>query len=446
MLLLFFVVAIIGCEVEEENRTMSEPKNSPTPEVVAFHECVKSGSLEELKLALESGADVNAPGEQQKTALMKAIDAKDVEKMKLLVDHGADPELTDEFNTTALGHAVSWDFAEGVAYLLSLDVDLGYHPKYPLKKLDLGFGRPGLELSEDLKEGFTEEEWEEFKENIREMIPERELNPTIEPIISHVHSVEVLKLFLQAGDELSLASKEMKQTYLGLSDGGKFQSSFADFRKYRAPRFGSRNPELMSNPFWEDMIRLGGNAYSARKHFQDMDLDSKRGAVWCNDRFGASLTQLEDGRFVQIGGEHEDFYDPDFYIYNDVVIFDGKGEIKIYGYPRDVFPPTDFHTATLSGDSIFIIGCLGYPELRELGRTPVYRLRLETWKIEVIKTSGEMPSWIHKHRSSYDKQNNVVRIEGGDLLTTGSKNEQDLISNSERYELNLSSFHWSRIK
>jgi hypothetical protein len=33
-----------------------------------------------------------------------------------------------------------------------------------------------------------------------------------------------------------------------------------------------------------------------------------------------SLTLLPDGRAIQIGGEHEDYYDPDFCIYNDVFV------------------------------------------------------------------------------------------------------------------------------
>jgi hypothetical protein len=33
-------------------------------------------------------------------------------------------------------------------------------------------------------------------------------------------------------------------------------------------------------------------------------------------RFGQSLTLLPDCRAVQIGGEHEDWYDADFCIYN----------------------------------------------------------------------------------------------------------------------------------
>lgn len=83
------------------------------------------------------------------------------------------------------------------------------------------------------------------------------------------------------------------------------------------------------------MVRTGGNGYSARKHFLGKANFDTAGAIWCNDRFGASLTQLLDGRFIQIGGEHEDHYDPDFCIYNDVIVFDGRGNFQIYGYSRD---------------------------------------------------------------------------------------------------------------
>ena len=43
-----------------------------------------------------------------------------------------------------------------------------------------------------------------------------------------------------------------------------------------------------------------------------------------------------------MGGEHEDFYDPDFCIYNDVVVYDGHGDFTIYGYPKEVFPSHGF--------------------------------------------------------------------------------------------------------
>src|SRR5262249_46606129 len=152
------------------------------------------------------------------------------------------------------------------------------------------------------------------------------------------------------------------------------------------------------------------NAYSARSRFQDNDLGN--GPVWCYSRFGSSLTPLGDGRFVQIAGEHEDYYDPDFYIYNDVVIHDGKGDFQIFGYPRERFPATDFHTATLCEGAIYLIGCLGYPEQRQEGFTPVYRLTLESWAMHPVATTGQMPGWIHRHRSCYQPDRNSVRVTG----------------------------------
>ena len=71
-------------------------------------------------------------------------------------------------------------------------------------------------------------------------------------------------------------------------------------------------------------------------------------------------------------------YDPQFFIFNDVVVYDPQSDsYELYRYPTYVFPPTDFHTTTLLGDSIRIIGNLGYKQDRG-DVTPVYRLQLET--------------------------------------------------------------------
>ncbi len=64
------------------------------------------------------------------------------------------------------------------------------------------------------------------------------------------------------------------------------------------------------------MIRLGGDAYSARMSLKTPeDPYADVHSVWCFGRFGATRTKLPDGRIVSIGSEHEDPYDPDSYIY-----------------------------------------------------------------------------------------------------------------------------------
>jgi len=131
------------------------------------------------------------------------------------------------------------------------------------------------------------------------------------------------------------------------------------FLKWRSPRLGASNPELMTNPVWDWLVRSKANAYQATQRFNGPSaMDA--GPGWCFDRFGQSKTQLPDGRIVLISGEHEDHYDPDFYIYNDVVVRHPNGGIEIFGYPRDVFPPTDFHSGTLVGHQIVIVGNLDH--------------------------------------------------------------------------------------
>jgi hypothetical protein len=97
-------------------------------------------------------------------------------------------------------------------------------------------------------------------------------------------------------------------------------------------------------------------------------------------------------------------YDPDFYIYNDVVIQRPDGRIDILGYPRGEFPPTDVHTATLVSNRIVVIGSLGYPEERRPGETPVMILGLETLSVSPVHTSGTAPGWIHSHKAVLSTQ------------------------------------------
>jgi hypothetical protein len=39
------------------------------------------------------------------------------------------------------------------------------------------------------------------------------------------------------------------------------------FAEWRAPRFGASNPERLTNPVWEWLIRSEQSAYSASQHF-----------------------------------------------------------------------------------------------------------------------------------------------------------------------------------
>lgn len=243
------------------------------------------------------------------------------------------------------------------------------------------------------------------------------------------------------------------------------------YHAQKARRFGASNPERMDVPFWTFMVQRRWNAYRARMQFDRayramMDAYAERRRreeagealepepeaevcfsygppVWCFERFGTALVRLPDGRALFIAGEHEDYYDPDFCIYNDVIAIDPHLRVTIYGYPRAIFPPTDFHTATLVGERVvYLIGNLGYPDDRRPGETPVYRLDTETMAIEVVATSGAAPGWIWKHRARYDAERHAIVVTGG-TVSTGARGSRTR-ENRATYGLDLATHTWSR--
>ncbi|WP_310484021.1 hypothetical protein [Chamaesiphon sp. VAR_48_metabat_403] len=231
----------------------------------------------------------------------------------------------------------------------------------------------------------------------------------------------------------------MKENFLQLS-----QEQYLAGR-YR--QFGKTNPEIMEVDFWNAMVSSGCDAYSASQIFDDLpqfdDLDKLNcQPVWCNKRMGQTVTELPDGRIVKIAGEHEDYYDPDFCIYNDVIVYQQNGSFKIFGYPKDIFPPTDFHTATLVEYYIYIIGSIGYQHERVYYETPVYRLHCDTFIIEEVETTGDNPGWISRHQAYY-RSPKEISISGGDIYAR-VKGIEKTIENSEEYTLDLINKSWSK--
>ncbi|MEM9702159.1 MAG: hypothetical protein AAF907_06925 [Planctomycetota bacterium] len=209
-----------------------------------------------------------------------------------------------------------------------------------------------------------------------------------------------------------------------------------EYLRWRTPVRGADNPQRMTNPLWEWCVKNPMSAYGVNQAFdgpEEMPTEPR----WCFDRLGQAKVDLPDGRTVYIAGEHEDYYDPDYYIYNDVVVTDGEA-VEIYGYPREVFPPTDFHTATLIGSEILLIGNLGYPEDRRPDRTQVVRLNLDDWCVAAIDTNGDGPGWIHKHRAVHLPDERAI------ALTGGLRDDRDLLENLDEYRLCLETLRWTK--
>lgn len=353
-----------------------------------------AGDLSIAKLLLSAGADVNDCQRGQVTALMNCCYLKNAEMANWIVAHGAIVDAEDMSGDTALMIAAQVGAADCVRVTLAAGAD-------PLHR-------------------------NEYQECAM-------TKATTEPII---------RMLLDAGVSHSELSKEGRRTLLGLLDTEGWTSSHADYQEACQVRFGRANPELVDYPFWNEMVRTGRSAYQARRQFGYIDGFTK--PVWCFDRFGMSLTALPDGRFVQIGGEHEDFYMPDFNIYNDVTVHDGAGRFQIRIYPAEVFPPTDFHSATYVDGFIYIIGRLGYHGTREYSMTPVYRLSCADWKMEEIATSGDNPGWIYKHQAE-SLGGNAILVSGGKICRE-IDGKEDHFDNEQTYRLDLTSRIWTRVQ
>lgn len=220
------------------------------------------------------------------------------------------------------------------------------------------------------------------------------------------------------------------------------------FRQWQKARRGSEPAEEMTNPVWQWLFRGRIDPYHAEERFKSL-LGKLLGRVhypseprWAGCRMGQSRTELADGRVFWIAGEHEDFYDPDFYIYNDVIVQRLDGEVQIFGYPDSSFRPTDFHSATaIDGDrTILLIGCIGYADQRDVGRTQIYALNTETLGIREIESTGNAPGWINKHQATVSDRGTSIVVRGGEVMM-----DDGFLENIDEWSLSLSDFRWTRL-
>lgn len=362
----------------------------------AFLLAVFSGRIDLATLLLERGADRSATGRCQSPPLSYPTERDDASMMRWLIDQGFDVDQADEFGTTPLMDAVS----NGAIACMRILLDAGADP--------------------------------DRTDHVDEALMPKASDP------------RVIKLLLDRGGDPSDLETEVLRDFIGLGNAPDLPVTREDYLDGRFPRFGTANPERMQIPFWDAMVRCGWNAYQGAKQFDDSSY-GRENPVWCHDRFGMSLTRLPDGRFIQIAGEHEDHYDPDFCIYNDVVIHDGGGGFEILGYPEDVFPPTDFHSATLVDDWIYIIGNLGHRSTANAHKheTPVYRLHITSGLIERVTVTGRSPGWIHSHRAEHI--DGRIIISGGKMVRQLADSETEIIDHPARYALDLQISAWHRL-
>lgn len=396
-----------------------------------IHEAIVWGTLQDVKKYLNSNS-LEVKDTQECTPFLLAVKVGNMGKIKYLVEQGADIYVSTKWHHSALMYAVSNNDTRTLQYLLNIGLEIdGHNSDHQGTALYKAVGLAHIESVNFLLTSGAKLEYS------YEYTPSRGKKITYrvkEKVISCANTMEVVNILTDAGAELKDIKGFMREKLLDLDFDAKRDITKEDYNRYKQKLFGESNPELMTNPFNLYMLKTNEWVGVIADEF-----DNEHKPMICYERFGRSITLLDDGRIIEIGGEHEDSYMPEFCIYNDVAVFYPDKRIEIYGYPKDIFPPTDSHTATLIGDNIYIIGNLGYLEARKYDTTPIYKLSIKDYSIQEIETKGKMPKWIHGHKASYDGVNSII-ISGGTILQ-----EKDWLENRESFVLNLEILEWKKI-
>ena len=393
-----------------------------------LHRALALGSLEDVREALDHGADIEQRDGYNRTPFLLAVQTGDIAKAELLLQRGASLHATGHCGSPNLFFAIENRHSAMFDWLLRHGAGIEQTDE---------FGKNPLRAAAE----------HDNSSAVRALLArgaKLEVEANGETALAAAVSQDVITQLLNVGADPRHLTYECQRILVGLGEtceDALLHISKDQFHSGRSRRFGTSNPERIVEPFWDAMIRSGVSAYVGA---QICNPSNKIRPAWCASRFGQSLTRLPDGRIVQIAGEHEDSYDADFCIYNDVFVYHPNGKIDVFGYPAEVFPPTDFHTATMIGKFIYIIGSLGYSGTRRFGYTPICRLNSDTFYIEPLSPSGTLPGWIFGHRAMQISAHEI-RITGGMVAIDDGRGESH-IQNDEAFILDTRNLSFRREK
>ena len=368
----------------------------PDGDGLAFYSAL-SGDGAMLDWAIAKGADINAVNRHGRTALLGAVENDDLALAEALLTRGADPTLGENISL-AMRDRDAERTGEKSLVAKASDIMAKFAPRL-------------------------------------DHMPDTIVTPAYA-----AHSPGMARLLADHGAPIAEFEAEMVPHAVGADRIAPTDVTPGMFDLQYAPRPGTSNPERVDMPFWREQIRTGRSGWSAANDILGKSRKTPPGCggvdpVWSFQRFGRTATRLDDGRWVLIAGEHEDHYDPDFCIYADVTVIHPDGGLDHYIYPADVFPPTDFHTATRVGNTIWIIGSLSYPHLRREGVTQVLTLDLGDFSVARVDTRGDAPGWINRHQA---------RADGNRIIVTGGTVEPGYVDNPDTFALDLGTLTWSR--
>jgi hypothetical protein len=350
---------------------------------------------------------------------IEAINAEFVELMEETLKKGANPNvISKDYSAHFFMQLVYWTNTADIEKAITLLLTYGFNPQINLP-------RNGFFLTQ-LREQKTRLEQNKVEKTLiysDEQTDER---------IKVINTIEKLLLMHNATPLTPVV--------------GKTTPSFF--------RHGTKNPERVGEAFYYNTILNHASPTELRRTFNLNSLSQTDSynrylnahtskdiyeipetRLWHYHRFGTSATILPDGGVVFIGGEHEDYYDDDFCIFNDVLHIDKAGKMQLYFYSETNFAPTDFHTATFFENHVIIIGNMGYQKGRIEEKTPVYVLNLANFVIEEMETYGQNPKWLSSHSAIVVDEKIIVW--GGQFFA-----DNKLVDNDNFYTLDPKSGEW----
>jgi len=388
-----------------------------------LHHAVRYGSKHEVKSLLGT-FDVLWTYFDARSVLHEAVRRGDSSVVLLILDQiAAEGRLDHEEVEICFGIASSTGDQELVGVFIHYGLQSDYALDATLENYDVEMLELLLRKGADVHEITNLTAWHENPLKIRDKNGAPAIQAYISALLKYGWTIDDL-------DEYNREQcRYVTEAYL-IPEQDIAAPGFLDAAEHCA---GQSNPEERNHPYYLEMLRTGEYSCSARGRMRGLPY-----AVWTAARFGQSTTRLPDGRWVQIAGEHEDHYDRDFVIFSDVVLHTPGALPRIFFYPASVFPPTDFHTATLIGNVIWIIGGLGYSHNRKSGVTPRYRLEMDDFSSQPGDTTGAIPGWSQHHSASETEPGKITRS-GGNVH--GGKTPDK----HTRFTLDTTSLTWTKV-
>lgn len=341
------------------------------------------------------------PTDDGENALILAATHGNTSLVEWILDQGAPVDWPDRYGGTALLAAVGAGKHDLVEALLKRGAN-------PNPRQNISASLRDKEPVSHPAAGLADKIWESVAKFAPDIVnPLDDLDDTMAGPFDYALDAEMVRLLVRYGYPLDLVPDDHFPTATGADLIPDPMPSRADLTHHGSARAGVSNPERVAPPFWMSQIRSGQSGYHGAEAVLGDGPDHPN-PVWSFNRFGRSVTRLPDGQIVCIAGEHEDFYDDDFCIYADVTVLDGKGGVEHYIYPTKDFPPTDFHSATLVGETIWLIGSTGYQGARG-DKAQVVALSIKDWSMRPMQTQGDDPGWISKHKAVLEAGRIVVR-------------------------------------